>query len=339
MEHAAPVRQRGGNRPSQGRAPRSVPRRAPAVNFTGCTVLADAEREPERWQAARRTLITASDVPILLGLRPGLVALWYEKAGWIAVDPIAADDEPEHLQIGHDLEAPNAEVIYARKTRRVVRRSQQLLRSERYPFLGATIDYATWIPAFGDVPLPLELKSTTVEDKWPPDAEPCLDFQTQLQAQMLVTGAPAGSLSAIVAARGGMRHRWCDYARHDGCAALIAAKAEAFMESVRRGVPPPIDADSSTHDALRAVEALAGTRKMLPREAIQWDAEIIRVRREIAALAEQQRYYENLLMAAIGTAECGELPDGSGAYSFRIEHRRAYTVRASSSRRLRRVKS
>lgn len=286
------------------------------------------------WLKARAELITASDVPIILGIVPGKPALWYEKVGMLERPD---DPEDEVPMMGHYLEAVNAEVLYRGKTGRKVRRCQKLLRSKQYPWLGATLDYWTWLPGESK-PGPLELKVTGNKDNWPDDAPPASKFQAQLQTQMLVAGTNWGSLSAIIGSPY-IHHRWIDFERDDALCDHILTETQAFAESVRSGVNPPVDGDESTSDALRhlVVEVLAGRTTVLPHDALEWDQELQAAREAIRTWEHRKRFYENLLMTAIGDNEVGELPYGVGRYTFRRQTRAAHTVAGSTFRRLQRV--
>lgn len=292
---------------------------------------ADASRD--EWLKARAGLVTASDVPTILGIVPGKPALWYEKVGMLE----RVERAPEVPQMGKDLEAVNAEVLYRSKTGRKVRRCQRLLRSTEYPWLGATLDYWTWLPGEAK-PGPLELKVTGNKDLWPDDAEPALKFRAQLQTQMLVTGSSWGSLSAIIGSPY-VHHRWIDFERDEGLCELILSETKAFADSVRSGVNPPVDGDESTSEALRhlVVEVLAGTTVLLPPEALEWDQEIQAAREAIKTWEQRKRFFENALMTAIGHHEAGELPYESGRYNFKRQTRAAHTVAEATFRRLQRI--
>lgn len=286
------------------------------------------------WLKARAELITASDVPIILGIVPGKPALWYEKVGLLEHGD---DANPEVPLMGHYLEAVNAEVLYRGKTGRKVRRCQELLRSKQYPWLGATLDYWTWLPG-EKRPGPLELKVTGNKDLWPDDAPPAMKFQAQLQTQILVAGTAWGSLSAIIGSPY-VHHRWIDFERDEHLCDLILTETEAFAASVRSGVNPPVDGDDSTSDALRhlVVEVLAGTTVLLPPDAIEWDMELQAAREAIKIWEQRKRFYENALMTAIGEHETGVLPHDRGRYTFKRQTRAAHTVAESTFRRLQRV--
>ena len=288
-------------------------------------------------------------MPIVLGIVPGLPKLWYEKKGLLERADIS---DLEHVQMGHDLEAPNA-MIFARKTRRRVKRCQDLLCSKRYPWLGATLDYTQDVgnDSVGltfdenDAPAglklrgaPLELKTSGSAAVWTDDLGPHMKFQAQLQTQMIVVDQQWGSLSAIIGAPV-MRHRWLDLPRHAALCTMIIEKTHEFFESLTTG-EPPVDDDASTSWALRhlAVDVLAGTTVTLPAESIEWTEKLDAATRARAQWETRERYYKNLLMTAVGDAEKGLLPDGSSAWKFAVEHRKEHVVKASSARVLRAVK-
>jgi putative phage-type endonuclease len=311
-------------------------------------VLANSDHDREHWLLARSAIITASDVATVLGIVPGLPKLWYEKKGLLERADIS---DLEHVQMGHDLEEPNA-MIFARKTRRKVKRCQELLCSKRYPWLGATIDYTQDVAndsvglTFDDSALslslrgaPLELKTSGSAAVWSDDEGPHMKFQAQLQAQMIVVDSQWGSLSAILGSPV-MRHRWLDLPRHNDLCTMIVEKTHEFHESLKTG-EPPVDDDDSTSWALRhlTLDVLAGTTVSLPAIAIEWTDRLAQATEARAQWAKRETYYKNLIMTAIGDAETGLLPDGSSAWKFAVENRREHVVKASSARVLRPVKA
>jgi putative phage-type endonuclease len=291
----------------------------------------DASRQD--WLVARAGLITASDVPIILGIVPGKPKLWYEKVGMLEREE---SGDPEVPQMGHDME-PFCASQYVKKTGRRVRRCQQLLRSKRYPWLGATLDYWTWIPRVRK-PVPLELKVTGNKELWPEGGKPAMKFQAQLQAQMIVTGTRRGALSVIIGSPY-IHHRWADIKRDSELCDLILTETKAFADSVRAGVDPPVDGDTSTSVALRrlVVEVLAGTTVMLPRAAIEWDRSLQEAKAAISEWEHRKRFFENMLMTKIGDHETGQLPDDHGRYTLRRQTRAAHTVKETTFRKLHRV--
>lgn len=298
-------------------------------------VIASADDDEAAWQAARAPLVTASDVPVILGIVPGKPKLWYQKVGLLEREP---EENPEVPEMGHELEPVNAEQLYVTRTGRKVQRCQQLLRSTKYPWLGATLDYWTWLPG-EPAPGPLELKVTGNKSNWSEDDGPAPKFIAQLQTQMLVADAAWGSLSAIIGSPY-VHHRWLDFERDDaGLCDQILSETLAFHESVQACTNPPVDGDESTSEALRhlSLRVRRGAIVQLPADALDWDRELQAARDAVAAWKERQRYFENLLMTAIDDAEAGELPYRAGTYTFERQSRAAYSVAATTFRTLHRV--
>lgn len=312
-------------------------------------VLANGDHDRAHWLLARKAIITASDVPIVLGILPGLPKLWYEKKGLLEREDIS---DLEHVQMGHDLEEPNA-MIFSRKTGRKLKRCQELLCSVRYPWLGATLDYrqdvlttsvAVQFPANDWLPAwlrgaPVEMKTSGSADVWNEDTGPHLKYQAQLQAQIVVVDAQWGSLSAILGAPV-MRHRWMDLPKHQDLCTMIIERTHQFHESLAHG-DPPVDDHESTSWALRnlTLDVLGGKAVTLPGESIEWTQKLEEAQGHAKEWTQRSTYYKNLLMTAIGEHEKGVLPDGSSAWKFAREEKKSYVVQASSSRVLRSVKA
>lgn len=322
-------------------AGRAVKRSGPAL----FEVIADADADRAAWLQARRALVAASEVPAVLGICPGKGRIWYEKAGLL----VHQEGEAEYATFGKLSEDFHAQTLYARATGRRLRRVQKLLRSTRYPWLGATLDYeivrfpaagspvhlndgtvAPWTDVDWPLPAPVELKSTGRKSLWPDDEEPDLKWQAQLQAQMLVVGSTWGSLSAIIG-QPWFHHRWCDYPRHDGFCAQIAEQSERFLESVRAG-NPPVDDTEDTAQALRQLQ-LDPRRIRLPAIASEWTEKAVEARQRVLEAEREERYYRNLIGTALGTADEGELADGT-VWEFKVHHRKGYTVEPKEVREL-----
>lgn len=310
-------------------------------------VLANADADRPGWLEARKALITAGEVPYVLGMYGAgqRLRLWYEKAG--IVDRETADDF-EGAQMGHRLEPLNAE-LFAERTGREIMRRQQLIQSVQYPWLGATLDYTQHVNPQDKNGCPIELKSSGAKHNWPesdadvrfPDiefvGEPSLRYQAQLQAQLLCFGAPWGSLSAVIGTPY-MHHRWRDFELHAGFCRLIVQRTRAFWESLQRRTPPEPDDSPTTLATLKEAAARAerGRRRALPVQALQWSAELDRAKTDERDAARRVRLYESTLLTALGDAERGDLPDGR-AYQIVRTSRKGYRVAPSISISLKKV--
>lgn len=311
------------------------------------TVIADADADRAGWLEARRTVITAGEVPVILGMygTSRRIRYWYDKAQLTERDNL---DDFEGAQMGHRLEPLNAE-IFAEKTGRRLVRQQKLLRSVRYPWLGATLDYTQYVG--DDVGAPLELKSSGQKHNWPdseadimwPDVEfvgePSLRYQAQLQAQLLVYGVDWGSLSVLLGTPY-MHHRWRDFLLHPRFSQMILDQTGAFFASLERGIPPEPDDSDLVRATLkeRALRAQAGLSCRLPAAAAGWDERLVAARAAKIESEKEINHLESLILTAMGDAERGILPNGD-EYVVNRSARKGYTVAPTTVVTLRRVRS
>lgn len=324
----------------------------PPVNDSAYEVIADADADETTWLEARRSLITASNLPQVLGIKRGAPKLWYRMAGMLARN----NSEPEYATFGKKSEDFNATHLYTGATGRKVKRVQQLLRSRRYPWLGATLDYVVtrfpkpghpvqygpedirpWERVRWKLPAPLELKSTGLKKLWPDDGEAALQFQAQLQGQMVVLGAEWGSLSAIIG-QPYLHHRWADFPRHEDFCNFLVERSHEFYESLKRG-EPPVDDDPETGRSLRHLKdsVLRPGKVVLPPAAEDWARRLDEAKQRRAEAERDETYYSNLICTAIGVADESVFADGTPAYTFRQESRTDYSVDPCTFRVLRRI--
>lgn len=132
-----------------------------------------------RWLAERKKVVTSTDSPILFGvgyMGSSVAKLWGQKTGRLP------EDEVSYLMRRGKLFEPILIQLYEEETgRKVVRASgEQLQVSERYPWLGCSLD------AVDDEGVYIELKHTT--HKFRNVEEIPLRWQIQIQHQMVVMG-------------------------------------------------------------------------------------------------------------------------------------------------------
>lgn len=293
------------------------------------------------WLATRRSLgIGASDAAVILGVSrfKSPYQLWHEKLGL----QVVSNEETEAMEWGKTLEDPLARK-YARLTKRQVERPKpwMILQDEQYPYMFCTLDGLLGScpdrPEVGTRKIPLELKTAhwMLKGNW--KEEPPVEYVIQVQHQAAVTGAPFVSIGALV---GGQEFVWCDIERDDDFIAQLRALEGAFWESLKSGVPPPIDGTASTRATLLALYARdIGTVVPLGGDAIQWDKDLAAVKAQIkevnAPLELEKTRLENLFIAAIGTASAGTLTSGV-VYTYKTTDRAAYSVAPTSYRSLKR---
>ncbi len=309
--------------------------------------LVNADQDRDAWLKARRGLITASDVPAVLGW-PRVGArhgLWFQKR-----DEIRREKKPAYVQeageMGHRLEVTNAQ-IYQEKTGRPVHRGQRLLRSVAYPWLGCTSDYYLRNRARPDAPPrlhPLELKSTVVEENWPPGQEPCAYWLIQVATQCLVYGVDWGAL-AVLFGSPVFSHRHADIHPETELFELILNEVGDFWESIQRDRPPAWNSDISTYEVLRRLD----DRRLKPDfvrfgvDAIELDDEyqrlnelVKRARETLKTREIELEAVEAEIAALIGEHSGARLPNGV-SYSFKTTNVPEHVRPAHSYRALKRI--
>lgn len=304
---------------------RPVPARSPKPYI----VLADADKDREGWLAARKSteFLTASNLSRVLGLEPGRVRLWYEMAGLIESNS-AEIGEHEYVQLGHVFE-PLIAKRFTQKTGRRVKRAQKLLRSKTAP-IACTVDY-WWSDDAGTKGI-LECKSTGNSSLWPAAEGPAQKWIVQLQAQLLVTQAPMGTVGALIGAPA-MRHDWADFAPDPALWQVIIEETEAFLESLKAG-KPPIDWDEDSLAVLRQRLGVDPEKAVtLPPEAQTWAEEMQAAKAAVKQWEERVGYYQALFLDALGDASEGVLPGGE-VMTAKPYEKREYTVRGQTVRPL-----
>ena len=281
-----------------------------------------------RWLEARATGIGASEMPVVLGLRVGLVDLWLDKTGRKTRAPLTG----EWIEWGHRLEGTIVEA-FCERTGRSVRRSGELLRSPEHPWALATLD--AWCAEEGEEEWPLEIKNvgTFMAHRWE-DGVPD-DYLAQLHQQMIVTGRQRATIAALI---GGQRLVWQDVHRDETFARRIIFHGDEFWyRHVVGGEPPDIHRDgaAATRAALEALYRKDnGQTIVLPAELGEHFDRLARIKEAQVALEEERVRLENDVRAALGDAQRGLFVDGR-AFSWKTQARRQHVVAASESRVLR----
>lgn len=318
------------------------------------TVVVSADADPEGWLKERQKLLTATDIPSILGIPGARSALetWYQKKDALMARA-ESDAIREAKQAGHDFEDFNA-LMFSKAAGRRVERSQELLQSTKHLWLGATIDYRQFIdilytdrrPAERSV-RPVELKnagSYAAEDMWPLGGEPHLTWQVQLTVQMIVMAESEGSLSAWLGSPF-VHHRWCDLELDLPLATIILDEGLAFSKSLKRKTPPKDPNPKLAFEVLRRLSPARATGRVvsLPKEAERVDQEVQSLQKKYDSAKAAADTFKELheaargqLAALIGEHAGGKLPDGA-VWTFKHVHVPAHQVAAHSYRKLNRV--
>ena len=333
-----------------------------AVGSSGAAydVVISADADLDGWLKERQKLLTATDIPSIVGVPGARSALetWYQKK-----DALVGRAENVAIrqakQAGHDFEDFNA-LMFAKAAGRHVERSQQLLRSAKYPWLGATLDYRqigatrvidrTGLTTRNDSPLELKnAGSYAAEEMWPLGGEPHLTWQLQLMSQLVVMDVQTGSLSAWLGSPF-VHHRWCDFERDSRIEEIILDEGEAFWKSLKKKAPPA-ERPEVAFEILKRLSPEKASRKVikLPKAASE-------IHQRILKWENQYEAYKTLadgckgsldkvrgeMAMLIGENYGGKLPPTGISvpeitYTFSHTHVAAHSVPAYSYRKLNRV--
>ena len=287
--------------------------------------------ERPAWLKARLSGVGASESPVLLGLSTfaSIIELWGYKSGRLIQD----DSEQTDRQRWGVILEPHVAEEYERRTGRSLRRVAELLRSSKHPFMLATPDYA-WESPDGIVPVEIKTTDFSRRSDWVDGPPPRVNVQCQ--HQMLVTGAKRASVGLLV---GGNMFMWADVERDDALCLQILDACETFWGMVQSGILPPVDATEQTRAALKMLfpRAAEGESLTLAIDAVEWSRHLQAAKHAEKMAKDAARGYENQIIAALGNAETGVLPDGSGAFTYKTVRRKEHVAKASEFRQLRRI--
>lgn len=282
----------------------------------------------------RRTGIGGSDAPVILGVpAPGgrtPLQVWMEKTGRAASTPDNAI-----LRRGRKLE-PVVVSEYEEETGRKVSALAGRLVHPKWPWMGGNIDRIIEPGERGTGILEAKAANLFKIREWEDEAP--LAAQVQLQHYLTIAEALGladwGSVAGLL---GGLAFKYQDLDFNREFAAQLVEREAAFWRLVETDTPPEPTADDAK--ALGKLFAtITGETVDLPAEAVEWDRQRLEAGAEIKRLEELKDEAENKLRFAIGSAECGNLPGGKGRYTWKLQQRAEYVVKATEFRVLRRAK-
>lgn len=280
------------------------------------------KRDP--WLAARRSCIGSSDALTIANERHKrshhtLYSLWADKSGLV---PLGESIDNRFTEWGNRLEPAVVEYVRDETGIDFIRRPYVILRRADKPHLGASPDAVA-----GPLKAPIEGLEVKCRDKKFADewgATPPLDVQVQAQHQMAVTGLPRWHVAALL---GGNDPRLYEVARDAKFCASLERAEDRFWQRVLDGKAPPMlgrAPEGSVLGALFPAET-EGQTIMLPADAVEWHHTREAAIELLAACEEIVEEMRLRLIEAMGTAERGNLPDGSGTYyTLNTEKRKAY---------------
>jgi putative phage-type endonuclease len=257
-----------------------------------------------RWLEERKSGIGGSDAASAVGCDPyrDQLTLWSEKCGLIEPEDLSAN---EAVEAGNALERAIGD-WYGRKFGRQVSLGTpfQLLRSERHPWMFATLDATQVIDGERAV---VQIKNTRFpvdawEDKLP------IGYEIQLAHEMIVAGVTRGTLVAL---HGGQNLRAYDRELHPEFAETLVDAERRFWEQVERGTPPapgPMSADTlkGMFPRNEVEEVIA-----LPAESDDLDEELERLKAQLKLIEDRKSVIESTFKMWIGIRSGGVTPQGT----------------------------
>jgi putative phage-type endonuclease len=251
-------------------------------------------RDRERWLAARKHGIGASEIPVILGLPPWdspFSLYWRKKLG-------GELEMTDAMEWGTRLEDPIAEKFAECHPEYTVHPGG-LYRHAEHHWMLATPDRR--LRPKDDSPGELlQLKTAYDLDGWgePGTDDVPLYYRAQVMQEMAVYGAPRCWLVVLA---GGTRYREYVVKYDPTDAETLRAAGEAFMRRLADNDPPPIDAAKATTDTLKVLHANVVDELVSIPQAL---ADQYRARKEL--LDDAQRNYDeaaNQIRDALGAAK------------------------------------
>lgn len=281
------------------------------------------------WHAARKGKVTGSTAAAILapgqpGVRGTPLSEWHritqELAGNEpeAVEPEADDDADGGLQDILDW-GSSSEEFHALQLRRMgwqVNLNRDLYIDSERPWLAGTPD-GTCYGEDGTTSV-LELKAPVHNfSAWRDEAPLGARIQASMYMHLLDTD------SAIVSALIPPKPRWHMVLRNDEWESWALAKLDEFWnEHVQKDIPPPVTPCEGDVEMLKLVYPThqAGVAVRLADDAIVAAAQLEQAKAMKKEAERLESEAKAVILAAIGDAEYGVLPDGSG-FTYRTTSR------------------
>lgn len=263
-----------------------------------------------KWLAARKATVGSSESRVLFdqGYRSeSVVALWQDKSSSAVLEREVSD----FVLAGNDMETAIRSIFSRLENVRCKAEKRKYTihtNPDHYPRLSATVD--SWVDDkdFGQVPGELKNVSVWEAGEWADGMTP-LRHLVQLQHQMAVTGTRAGWLIGLLGGNDLQRRR---IERHDGFIASLTSRVDQFWKFVETKQLPALDASPATTQALKLLhpndngEVLVDDNLIVARDS--WLA----AKEAIKKWEEEERRWQNELLAAIGDFTYLAFSDGSG---------------------------
>lgn len=253
----------------------------------------------DEWRQARRAGIGGSDAAAIVGMNQYITpySLWADKTGRI---PDKEDNEA--MRQGRDLEAYVAE-RFMEQTGKKVRRRNQIIRNDTYPFAHANIDRDVVGEHAG-----LECKTTTsLNMRKFRNGEFPDNYYVQCMHYLAVTGYDRWYLAVLIF---GTEFKVFTIERdEDEIAALMTAEKEFWEEYIIPDIPPAPDGFKPTTKAINALfpaeDADSGSVSLFRSKEL---AEYFQLKQQVKMLDRLMERTEQLIKTDLGEITEGSCP-------------------------------
>ncbi len=264
--------------------------------------IASADGETElAWLQWRRGGIGASEAAAVCGLSPwsSPYTVWLDKTGQLPL----WHPPTEAMRWGNRLEPAVADAFAEEHDTAVTNRGLWVEHRED-PWLRATLDGLAMVD---DELCVVELKTSNGRDGAWDEGVP-LQYQVQVQHQLLVTGLQAAYIAVLL---GGSEYRSYRIDRDESAiGALLTTLRRFWFDHVVPRVAPAVDGSPATGDALRTAFAKAQPRTvLLPPEAEGLLQELRDAKAAIKDAEARETAAQNGVMALLADADQGAIGD------------------------------
>lgn len=272
---------------------------------TAVEVLPVAATLSPEWHEARRQGISASEIAAVLGLSPweSPYSLWHRKVG-----TLGEQDENQSMRWGRRLEDAIAEEFAERHPEFYIERAG-LLAHESRDWQLATPDRVLYDSAVIELPVSaLEVKTDGDLTGWGDDGsdEVPVYYRCQVLWQMDVIGIPEARIALLL---NGRTYREYTVSHDEADLAIMRTAAQEFLQSIRDGAPPDVDAHTATTDTLKALHPDLEDRQAVVPDDL---ADAYHAANQAAKDAKTHlNEVSNLLRDLLGSAKYGIRADGS----------------------------
>jgi putative phage-type endonuclease len=294
-------------------------------------VLVDSKAGREAWLEARRSGIGSSDAPRILGVSPSGSAISVYAEKLLDPEQEQEQDQAEPLRWGHLLE-PLILQRAAQEIGGVAREAGQLYQSAERPWQLATLD--GWMADGKGPPAPCEAKLVAARAAdWSEGLPPYVG--AQVQHQLAVLGAPRAYVAALIVVPS-FRFQLHIVDRDDAfLAETLLPAEEELWQRVQEKRPPTSHTSRYELAALRRLwTSKEGKVARLSYADGQFVTALEQARAAKKAAQEEEDAAAAELLLLLADAEIGVLPDGR-KITAKTQERKAYTVKATTSRPLR----